>query len=178
LLLTGRAGCGKTTLLKSLLDRFPNRFGGFYTEEVRAYGERIGFTITTVDRTRSALFASVSFSKSKFRVSKYGVDVAGFERIAVGEIRSAIAEDKPLAIDEIGKMELFSGEFRTLLEEVFSSSLPVIATVHAHSHPFTDALKKRSDVELITLDRSSFDAVLRRLTDTVADRIFNQKESR
>src|SRR5439155_1103827 len=34
-LLTGRPGCGKTTLIKRILNGLPHRFGGLYTEEIR-----------------------------------------------------------------------------------------------------------------------------------------------
>ncbi|PYK36728.1 MAG: hypothetical protein DME60_13840, partial [Verrucomicrobia bacterium] len=34
-LLTGRPGCGKTTLIKRVVSNLARRAGGFYTEEIR-----------------------------------------------------------------------------------------------------------------------------------------------
>ncbi|HLE80863.1 MAG TPA: nucleoside-triphosphatase, partial [Dehalococcoidia bacterium] len=38
LLLTGRPGTGKTTIIRKVLARLPRQAGGFYTEEVREAG--------------------------------------------------------------------------------------------------------------------------------------------
>ena len=47
LLITGRPGVGKTTLIKRLIPALPPA-GGFYTEEIRSCGERVGFKIVTL----------------------------------------------------------------------------------------------------------------------------------
>ena len=44
-LLTGRSGVGKTTLIKRLIEATPLSKGGFYTEEVREKGQRVGFSL-------------------------------------------------------------------------------------------------------------------------------------
>jgi len=44
LLLTGPPGCGKTTVLRRLVERLGGlRLAGFYTQELRAQGPRVGF---------------------------------------------------------------------------------------------------------------------------------------
>lgn len=44
LLLTGPPGCGKTTVIRHLIDRLGDvRAAGFYTQEIREQGQRIGF---------------------------------------------------------------------------------------------------------------------------------------
>lgn len=40
LLITGRPGVGKTTLIRRLAETLGDRAGGFYTEEIREAGER------------------------------------------------------------------------------------------------------------------------------------------
>lgn len=171
LLVTGRPGCGKTTLVLSLLNRFPNRFVGFYTEEVRESGTRTGFTVTSVEDGKSALFASVSF-KTEYRVSKYGLDIEAFERVALGQLEKALQRNRPLLLDEIGKMELFSESFRRLLNDCFSAPVPILATVHLRPHPFTDALKARRDVEVLILERPRYREVFDYITERVTEEVY------
>lgn len=172
LLITGRPGCGKTSLVLSILRRFPNRFAGFYTEEVREGGTRTGFTVTNITDGESALFASVSFKGSKYRVSKYGLALDVFERIGLKGMEEAIRRGRPILIDEIGKMELFSERFRRLLDDCLSAPVPLIATVHSHSHPFTDELKKRRDVEVFTLKRPRHREVFERIAERVTREVY------
>ena len=48
LLLTGRPGIGKTTVIRKVADGLPREaLGGFYTEEVRKRGKRQGFRAVT-----------------------------------------------------------------------------------------------------------------------------------
>jgi nucleoside-triphosphatase len=43
LLITGRPGCGKTTLVKRLCGKIASKAAGFYTEEIRRGAHRRGF---------------------------------------------------------------------------------------------------------------------------------------
>lgn len=155
LLLTGRPGCGKTTLLSRIALHFPDMVCGFLTYEVRRNKKRFGFAISPLSlyTTSSPLealpktvFASVEI-RSRIRVGKYGVDVARFEMTAIPEMEKSLNQDRKLVIiDEIGKMELASSRFREMLDAVFRTRNVVLASVHAHKHPYTDELKSRPDV--------------------------------
>ena len=68
-LLTGRPGCGKTTLLKRVVKNLSRRAGGFYTEEILNRGVRAGFKIVTLDGDE-VVFAHVDFKTSE-RLGKY-----------------------------------------------------------------------------------------------------------
>src|SRR3990170_3204199 len=92
ILLTGRPGCGKTTLIRETVRALGVSASGFYTEEVRAGGRRLGFDLITLDGRRACL-ASVH-SRSRLRVSKYGVEMDaldGLDGLGTEAIRSAIA---------------------------------------------------------------------------------------
>src|SRR5207244_10235406 len=80
-LLTGRPGCGKTTLIKRVVNNLPRRVGGFYTEEIREGGSRAGFKIMTLDG-EEVVFAHVDF-KTRERVGKYGLDLSALEKTGV-----------------------------------------------------------------------------------------------
>ena len=53
LLITGRPGAGKTTLIKKVARMLqPFHPVGFYTEEIRAQGQRVGFQLVSLDGQR------------------------------------------------------------------------------------------------------------------------------
>ena len=146
-LLTGRPGCGKTTLIKRVVNELAVPAGGFYTEEIRDRRERVGFKIVTLG-AEEAVLAHVNF-KTAERVGKYGLDLSGLENVGVEALRRALRARKLVVIDEIGPMELRSAIFRDVVNKAFDICLPILATITARSFPFTDALRKRSDVSVI-----------------------------
>lgn len=147
ILLTGPPRVGKTTIIRQVAERLGERAGGFYTEEVRSGGERIGFRIVTLNG-QQAMLSSVHFSGPP-RVGKYGVDIATFEQVGVRALWEAIAHAQIVIIDEIGKMELFSVAFREAVLAALDSPMPVVGTILSKPHPWADALKVRPDVRLI-----------------------------
>jgi len=173
-LLTGGPGVGKTTIIKQALDkalrtkyRSPQggqaRAGGFFTEEIRAGGVRQGFKIVTLDG-QSAILAHVDI-KSPYRVSKYGVDVEGLDRVGVAALRQAIGECDLVVIDEIGKMELFSPAFKEAVLAAIDSEKRVLGTIMLPSHPLADEIKRHPDVVTITVTRMNHRQVLEQVLD-------------
>jgi len=165
-LLTGRPGCGKTTLIKRVVNDLARPAGGFYTEEIRERGERVGFKIVTTDG-KEAVFANVNFpaTAEPQRLGKYGLDLSALEIIAVVAVRAAVRARQLVVIDEIGPMEIRSAMFRDVVNEAFDSDAPILATITARSFPFTDAIKKRSDVTMIEVRRSNRDQLVSDLSD-------------
>jgi len=176
ILLTGRPGVGKTTVIRKVLARWEGGAGGFYTEEIREEGRRTGFRLVTLDGARGIL-ASVNIS-SPYRVGKYGVDLHDLEEVGVEALNRAVEQagvsllvvDEAhrsrrgpsrmdlIVIDEVGRMELFSPAFREAVERALGSPKLVLGTVMAGSHPWVDAIKARPEVNLVevtTLNRST-----------------------
>ena len=147
LLLTGLPGCGKTTVVRRLLERLEGlRLAGFYTEEIREHGRRLGFNAVGLGG-RSAILAHVDVA-SPIRVGRYGVDLAAFEPLVAAEL------DRPAdlcVIDEIGKMECSSTLFIAAVHRWLDSPAPVLAAIALHGGGFISEVKARPDVELVTV---------------------------
>jgi len=165
ILLTGRPGCGKTTLIKRVVNSLPRRAGGFYTEEIRDGGTRTGFKIVTLDG-EEAVFAHVDF-KSPDRLGKYGLDLSALEKSGVGTVRRAVRARRLVVIDEIGPMEIRSAIFRDAVTEALDSEVPLFATIFARSLPFTDAIKSRPDVTLIEVRPENRERLVSELSDKI-----------
>ena len=86
-LITGSPGVGKTTLIKSLCEDL-TQCSGFYTEEIREGGKRIGFDIVTLDGSSRAPLARVNTSVKGPKVGQYTVILSDFEFLAQKSLNS------------------------------------------------------------------------------------------
>jgi len=163
LLLTGRPGVGKTTVIQRTLGLGETgRATGFYTQELRGPRGRLGFEAVTLDGRRSTL-SHVDF-RGRHRVGRYGVDVVTFAAEIVPTIDPARHPDATLIVmDEIGKMECFSPAFREVVLRALDSPIPVLATIALKGDAFISSIHARSDVELIEVTPRNRDELPARL---------------
>lgn len=146
---TGKPGSGKTTLIRELIEELNLNVGGFFTQEIRKCGERIGFSINTLDGKEGIL--ALKGMESQFRVGSYGVNLKDLEEIGIDSIRKALTDSKVVIIDEIGKMELFSENFKRQVLHALESKNRVLGTIKLASDEFTDRIRKRSDTKIFEL---------------------------
>jgi nucleoside-triphosphatase len=147
LLLTGRPGVGKTTVIQAVAEALGDRAGGFYTEEIRGTGRRTGFRLVTLDGQEAVMSHVDLKGMGRPRVGRYGVDVGAIERVGVAALRQAMQERRIVVVDEIGKMELFCGPFKDAVLQAVGGPYTVIATAMAKPNPWVDALKAMPQVE-------------------------------
>jgi nucleoside-triphosphatase len=157
IIITGKPSCGKTTLIREILKELNFKADGFYTSEIRKGKERFGFEIISLDG-KGGILAHKDL-KSKFNVSKYGVNIEDLDRIGTESILRAIKENRICVIDEIGGMEILSRKFRETVERALNSQIPVLGTITLKSNPFCDKIKQRKDTKVFYLTRENREKV-------------------
>lgn len=157
ILITGKPGVGKTTLIKEIIERFPD-VGGFYTREVREGNIRASFEIVTLDgeigilATRST--ETVFENQVDFGVYKVNVDTVNL--LAIPAVELAVERNQLVIIDEIGPMEIFSPDFQNMVTRVLDNDkLCVLGTIVERDYPFADTIKQHPRVKVITLNKQN-----------------------
>jgi nucleoside-triphosphatase len=165
ILVTGRPGVGKTTLIRRVLEGLAVDAGGFTTHEIRESGARVGFAITDL-RGASGILAHVG-QCGGYRVGKYGVNRKDLERIGIPAVREAVLHARLVVMDEIGRMELCSPAFRQVVEEALGSPVPVLGTIQDRENAFLDAVRARADVEIVRVEEANRERLVRDLIERV-----------
>ena len=162
LLLTGRPGVGKTTVVKKAAQALEPDAGGFFTEEIRgAGGRRVGFRLVTLDGEEAVMAHAELRVEGRPRVSRYGVDVAAIDRVGVEALQRAVASGGIVVVDEIGKMELTSDAFKEAVLDAVAGEVRVLGTVMRGSHPWVEDLKAREDVTVWEVTRDNRDQLVK-----------------
>ncbi len=186
--ITGKPGSGKTTLIIKIANSKKDKtMGGFYTEEIRVGTtrfregrDRVGFSVKTLSgedgilshvhpvrkKAPPGLSNGVSF-KSGPRVGKYWVDIDVIDKLIVNSIEEAIRDKDIIVIDEIGKMEMVSRNFKSAVKNALDSQKIVLATIPVYSNTFLDSLKARNDIEIFNLNVDNRD----RLVDEILKKL-------
>ena len=139
--------------------------GGFFTQEIRREGERIGFFLATLDGEQGVL-AHATW-KSEHKIGKYFVTLEDLLDIAVPAVEEAVANRDLVIIDEIGSMECLAHKFRVTVEAALDSPKRVLATIKEADDGYTSKLKMRQDVEVLTLARDNRDQVRRTILEAL-----------
>ncbi len=152
ILLTGHPGVGKTTMLKGIIERFAHlAMTGFYTEEIREKGIRLGFKAVTMNGS-SAVFAHRNFQTGpEHRVGRYGVNPEVLETLVLAHLSPQGKAVHLVIVDEIAKMELLSMPFREGLLQALDSDCPLLGTISLKGTGFIKQVKRRDDVELFKI---------------------------
>ena len=161
ILLTGKPGVGKTTVIKKIVPLLGVDAGGFYTEEIRVMDRRMGFRIVTLDG-KDGILAHVDCN-SNYKVGKYRVDLDSFEKVAIPALEKAVKDKSIIVIDEIGKMELFSMKFKELVSNILDGEKSLLSVIKENGDVFTENIKKRGDVTMITVNYENREGLLEKI---------------
>lgn len=170
LLPTGPPGCGKTTVVLRLVERLRDlRMKGFYTEELRERGQRVGFEVVGLSGQRAVL-AHVR-SPSRQRVGRYGVESGALDEVVQAELAEQCSDVDAYLIDEIGKMELLCPSIVEMVPHLLDGPVPVVATVALHGPGLIAQVKARQDVQFIDVSPRDRDSLPEELEGWLRERI-------
>lgn len=134
------------------------KVAGFYTQEIRQNNIRKGFSWKRLDDA-DGILAHVDI-KGRYKVGKYGVDVAGFEEAIVPILDVEQTDAELFVLDEIGKMECFSGKFAAAVRRLFASEKSVLATVAQKGTGLIAEVKNYPRTKLFHLTREGRDRTI------------------
>jgi len=172
ILLTGPPAVGKTTLVHHLYQQLTEfRVAGFFTSEIREKGIRQGFHISTFDG-RERILAHKDYPVPQ-KVGSYGVDLPVLEEI-IFFLKDLKPSPDIWLIDEIGKMESLSPEFRKFIEQLLADSTPLTATISISAAGWIAQIRQRTDVQLFQVNESNRDKLYLTIADLLRE-IKNEK---
>ena len=185
ILVTGQPGCGKTTAVQKMV-AFLTESGfdcrGFYTEEVRQNGGRIGFDVVTVPSGERGVLARIKGLTSSYpKTGKYLVDVASFEKLALPSLaleeKKGKTEDRSKVIyvlDEIGRMELHSTKFQQHVHTMLQGCVRLVGAITAPRYgnrvAFCDEVSNVDGVQVRNLTKANRDQVVGKMLQQIKRR--------
>ncbi|MCG2675864.1 nucleoside-triphosphatase, partial [bacterium] len=76
-------------------------------------------------------------------------NIKDLENIAAPAIEEALKNKECIIIDEIGRMELYSPKFCSLVKRALDSEKRVLGTIQARHNEFLDSIRRREDTKII-----------------------------
>jgi nucleoside-triphosphatase len=165
--ITGYPGSGKTTLFNEIINDIKELkpdivIYGFTTKEIRDKGERVGFSIQNF-KNENGILAHVDF-KSGQHVGKYGINLKDLENIGIKTLIESLSNDEIelIAIDEIGRMEMYHPDFLKIVNQIINSSKPLLATISYKNIELLKSLKEKKGNYIINLSITPKDGIKRK----------------
>lgn len=158
--ITGPPKSGKSTMLMDIRRNLEERgiiISGIICPEVAVNKSRWGFKIISIKTKKEGVLASIE-TKSRYRVSKYGVNINDLENIGVRALEEALVDESQVVIiDEIGKMELMSKKFENAVQKLLDSKKIILGVVALkYNHPLILKIKTdRKDTKVYYIGRDT-----------------------
>jgi len=170
ILLTGKPGIGKSTILDLVKKDFAGEKFGIIGREIRnKEGNRVGFEAVSHKGKRKTYAHTEDLRSDYVVVEKYFVDLEVIDNFVVSEIRKGINNPKALVfIDEIGRMQAFSQRFLETVSEILTSNSNVLASIVFDPEPWSIKFKTNDHVILIHVSKSNRNE-LPRVLQTIYD---------
>ena len=150
--ITGLPSAGKTNTLIQvirMLEEEGKKVGGMITEPILDDKKRTGLYVIDWMTKEKGVLAATDI-QSKFMVGKFGIDLEVLQRVGVQALLNACEQADIIVIDEVGKIEVESEQFRSAVKEALKSDKPMLLTLHKKSrNPLLQDIRRRDDVRIL-----------------------------
>lgn len=166
-LLTGKPGIGKSTILEKVKRSFIGPKFGIIGKEIRNQNRRVGFEAINHLGKRKTFAHTTDITSSNIVGGKYFVDLKVINDFVIPEIEIGINDpDSLIFIDEIGRMQALSNIFLQVVEKILNSSSNVIATIVFDPEPWSVEFKENKSIVLVEVSKKNRD-LLPNLLETI-----------
>ncbi|MBN1109552.1 MAG: NTPase [Methanomassiliicoccales archaeon] len=150
--ITGLPSAGKTnTLIQviKMLEEEGKKVGGMITEPILDDKKRTGLYVIDWMTKEKGVLAATDI-QSKFMVGKFGIDLEVLQKVGVQALLNACEQADIIVIDEVGKIEVESEQFRNAVKEALKTDKPMLLTLHKKSrNPLLQDIRRRDDVRIL-----------------------------
>ncbi len=161
-LLTGVPGIGKSTTIKQALSCIRRPLSGFYTQEIRRSGERVGFESITLDGKRGilALKSATPCFPRETLFGHYRINLDTIADVIVPSLERHTSQDQLIVIDEIAPMSIASDTFCAVVSELVNDNRQaILGAIVQRSVPFADEVKQLSRLNLMVVNQENRDSL-------------------
>ncbi len=161
ILLSGKSGIGKSTILSKLNQISKGELDGILAQEILDSNcQRLGFAAEILNRSeKPVIFAEITRDPSRMQIGEFSVELEAIDRFIVPQIESALQSGRVTIIDEIGRMQMLSPSFRSLTEKIVAADSLVIATIVHDPEPWSLPIKNHPNAVVITVDTQNRNAL-------------------
>lgn len=130
--LSGRIDSGKTTFLKSLINKLKPleiKVGGIYSQKIMEHGARIGYDLVNINSNEQQKFLRNNGEKGVQQVGEFTV-LPGAVHFGNQSLLNELSSDNDLIIiDEVGKLELLGQAWAQSLPQLFKTDKTLLLVV-------------------------------------------------
>ncbi len=168
ILLTGKPGAGKTTVLQKVKNYGDMQQFGILSREIRDEdARRVGFEAVNMQGVLKTFAHTTEITSEHVVNGKFFVDLAVIDGFVVPEIvKGKNNLDALIFIDEIGRMQTYSKKFSEAVTDLLDSKSNVLATIVLAPEPWSIPFKTKDQVVLVHVSAENRD-VLPELLHTV-----------
>lgn len=155
---TGPIQIGKSTVILKVIDQLQaKKIGGFKTKPLYENKIRVGFTIQSFQNSKR-IFAHKDW-RTPFKFDVYYYDPEIFETFGTALLENAIRESQFIVIDEIGKMEARTNQFKKAVQQCLDSPLPVLGAFQKRAEWFEEVLAVRKDTRIFKIEEDNRETI-------------------
>lgn len=160
ILITGRPGVGKSTLIQKVIDGYAGPAFWVVTAEIRdAQGARVGFRAENSSKQTETISHKTDIQSTAI-IGQNAVDLDAIDKMFGRVLQEASNTKRLILIDEIGPIQLLSNTFANALADTFNraSQTDMIATIH-YSDPRLEAYRSSKEAWLFTANLTNRDVL-------------------